>query len=806
MRSVLSHPLAILGMTIVVGYALCAIALNIAVDTDRVRAWLEPRASEFLNRPVTVGGARVAVLPRPSIHVTEVRIDNLSGFDGPALASAQRVRLDVALLPVLIGRVRVARVHFDDPRIYLAIDENGTSNYGDLVPAREDGGTPPAAPLDLSRTEVVVSNASLSYFDAPEARSFTIEGGEARVTLDSDGVAGWRAEVVAESDSIFARVASLTQDILRIAGPTGTLTLHSDGTGRSMDIEEGSVELGGESLALSGRIAGLTGPRPSYDLQLTNASLDAGVLVALLPARIRSDLLPLLDGEMGVTFQLTGARGSGQRPLVRGAIRFAGVGVHLKGQVVVDRLHGVVGVSPDTIVLDSLTGVFAEGPFELSGAIARATGAISVMATAHPDLDALDRLGLIPESTTLSGDADVDLSFVGRLDALDSVEVAGSVTVTGLQAKHIRLGVPLYVPSGQLSLAGRDVSWTELGVLIGEDRVVTTGGVSGVGPRRGEGEVTEFRASVAGQRLDLGAVLPAAQGAPEATYGQIAFAHLGGRTIEGNSAPQLIEDMGLSRPRSLPVRGTLTMDFDTLDFRDYRLESLSATVEFSDSTLVVEAPSFTMWGGEAAAALTLGVGLDRDEPFTFAVRAEGIDAEDFLAATTPTGQTISGTLTVDFDLAGLMDTALLPVGHDLAGTISASITDGRLSRSGPNLVVADFLGSEDWTEIPFETWTTEIEWVNRRFEIRESDLEGEEGRVAVAGLLHLDGSHDLSIGLSIPADRLSAVSLRRTGIGQSVLEQLANAGRSLDLGLRMSGVLWTPVLEPDASNAVASAR
>jgi hypothetical protein len=202
----------------------------------------------------------------------------------------------------------------------------------------------------------------------------------------------------------------------------------------------------------------------------------------------------------------------------------------------------------------------------------------------------------------------------------------------------------------------------------------------------------------------------------------------------------------------------------------------------------------------------LGVGLDRDEPFTFAVRAEGIDAEDFLAATTPTGQTISGTLTVDFDLAGLMDTALLPVGHDLAGTISASITDGRLSRSGPNLVVADFLGSEDWTEIPFETWTTEIEWVDRRFEIRESDLEGEEGRVAVAGLLHLDGSHDLSIGLSIPADRLSAVSLRRTGIGQSVLEQLANAGRSLDLGLRMSGVLWTPVLEPDASNAVASAR
>jgi hypothetical protein len=70
----------------------------------------------------------------------------------------------------------------------------------------------------------------------------------------------------------------------------------------------------------------------------------------------------------------------------------------------------------------------------------------------------------------------------------------------------------------------------------------------------------------------------------------------------------------------------------------------------------------------------------------------------------------------------------------------------------------------------------------------------------------MDGTADLSLGLSIPPDRLGTVSLRRTGIGQSVLDQLAAAGTPLELGLRMSGPLATPQVEPDASNAVALAR
>lgn len=804
----LRHPLAILAAVLVGGYAAAAVLLNVLVDTQQVRVWLEPRASEALNRPVSTGDARVSLLPRPSIHVSDVRIDNLENFDGPALTFIERVRFDVRWLPLLIGRVSVHRVHLDAPRVYLAIDEAGTSNFGDLVPSTAEAGEPPQPPVGLGVERVEVSKASLSYFNAPGARSFTVSGADVRVGLAPDGAAGWRADVVVESDSLLARMATVTDEILHLEGPRLSLTARSDGAGRSIDVVDGLLELSGESLALRGRLAGLAGSRPSYDLQLTNDSLDAGVLAAAFPPRARSKWIPAADGRVGVTFQLTGHAAGGSGPVVRGSLHLENVAVRLGGRRMVDRLSGTVGVSPDTVVLDSLTGVFADGPFELSGTATRDSQAVALRTRARPDLDALDRLGLVPAGVTVSGDAALELALAGRLDALDSMEVVGSVTLDGFQAKHARVGVPLYVPAGELTLAGGEVSWTELPVLIGQDEVVTSGRASGLVHVANENDrsVPVLRAIIRGPRLDLGAIFPAGEGTPAVTYGRAAFAHLGGSRIDGRPASAVPSELEPTRPRSLPWQGSVELQLDTLDFRSYHLEAVTGHVEVSDSSMTVDAPSFRIWGGTAAGSLRLGVGDRAGEPFALTFAVDSANAEGLLSTTTPLGSAVSGTLTLELEVTGSLDSSLLPVAHELSGHATLSIIEGRIHDTGPNLVIADFLGSQEWGDVSFTTWHTDLDLAARRLEIRASELISEQGRVAFDGLVHLDGSHDLSMGLSIPPDRLGTVSLRRTGIGQSVLDHLSAAGSSLDLGLRMSGVLATPQVEPDASNAVALDR
>lgn len=787
-------------------YALSAVALNLVVNTEDVRGWLAPRASAALNRPVVIGGTRVALLPRPALLLSNVRVDNLQGFDGPALAFVEGARLELAWLPLLVGRARATRLSLERLRVYLGVSEDGTSNFGDLVPGSRGDGQLPEAPIGLAVKRVHVSDGSLTYFDAPGARSFTVAGADLTASLATDGTEGWRAAVELRSDSLHARAASLTEQILRVGGPSGALVIRADGTGQSVEIEEGSVELAGEHLLVAGRLAGLGGGRPSYDLQLTNDALHAEALALLVPSGLRSERIPHLDGTLGVTLQVAGAASSGRPPSVRGAVRLHDVGLLVSGKRLVEDLRGVVGITPDTLALDSVSGVFAEGSFQLSGTMERESRALSLTARARPDMDALDRLGLVPAGATLSGNADLDVSIVGDLDAAEALEVSGRVTLAGVQAKHPKLEVPLYVPAGTLDLSGRTVTWEDLEVLLGEDHLVTTGRYTdgGAAPEGGEA-VPEVAISVRAPHLDLGAVLPAT-GPDDATWVRLAIDHLGGRRFQGRAPAAVLADLGISRPSGLPARGSLELDVDTLDLGGYGVRSFAGRVTLRDSTLVVDVPSFEIWGGTASGALTLAIGSETAAPFALSLTADGADAEALLAATSPFGDAITGSMGLDLAVHGLLDRSLLPVDRQLSGTLRIDLEDGRLRDTAPNLAIADFLGSEEWSDVGFGRWETVLEIVDGSVDVTSSTLDGAQGRVAMSGLLAFDGSVDLAVGLSIPPERLSEVSLRRTGIGQTVLDQLASAGSSLDLGLRLSGTLTAPVVEPDASNALALAR
>jgi len=524
------------GVGLVAAYALLAVVLNVAVDTEAVRRWLAPRASSALNRPVSLGDAQVALLPRPSVRVSDLRVDNLAGFDGPVLASAERIRFDVAWLPLFVGRVRVTRVLLEGPRVFLAIADDGTSNFGDLMPGHSGPAPTVDAPLPLRVREIGVSRGSVTYFDEPGARSLTVAGVEVRARLSPDGVAGWLADVAFHSDSLHARASSVTDEILRMSGPRGTFLARGDDAGRSVGIEEGALTLAGDSLLLSGRLAGLGGARPTYDLQLTNDALDAATLALVVPAGTRSRWIPHFDGQLGLTLQVSGARSPGAHPVIRGAARLDGVSVRLGDRRMVDDVRGEVGIGPDAITLDSLTGTFADGPFEVSGTVGRAVRTVSLVVDARPDLDALDRLELVPAGVTLSGNAELGVSVSGNLDAIDSMGIVGTVVLGGVQAKHPRLGVPLYVPAGELTLSGREVSWEDVDMLVGEDRVLTRGHVVDLLALRADSTVEpQIDVSVRGSRLDLGALLPPDEGELGIPYVRAAMANLGGRRIDGHA-------------------------------------------------------------------------------------------------------------------------------------------------------------------------------------------------------------------------------------------------------------------------------
>jgi hypothetical protein len=346
-------------------------------------------------------------------------------------------------------------------------------------------------------------------------------------------------------------------------------------------------------------------------------------------------------------------------------------------------------------------------------------------------------------------------------------------------------------------------------VLLGSDRVTTTGELRDVAAFWTRDDVTpEIDAQFAGPSLHLDAIFPP-RADDQPTYAEIAFAHLSRRPLDGRNASLVAEEMGLHRVKGLPLVGSLDLRFDTLAQGERRVDELVARVELTDSVVAVSDASFGVWGGRAHTVLRMGIGTAPYQPFELSLRVEDAAVDGFLAALAseaPSDQPVVGTLDLDLDVGGMTDARLLPVMDGLVAHARVAVADGRVSGTGVNAALADFLESERWAGIPFTGLSGTMDVREGVIEVTDGTLLGDFTRIGFAGLVDFSGAADISFALSVPPEQLGAVSLRRTGIGQSVVDQLRRANQPLDLGMHLSGPLGAPTLEPNAANAVELAR
>ena len=132
---------------LLVAYLTLIVVLRAVVDPTTLAARAEPHLSAALNRRVDIGAADLSIFPRPEVHLRRLRVENLPDFEGLPLATVDEFRLRPRLLPLIRRRVEIDRVQVVGPRVLLQVAEDGTSNFGDFVPASRDAGDAEAAEL-----------------------------------------------------------------------------------------------------------------------------------------------------------------------------------------------------------------------------------------------------------------------------------------------------------------------------------------------------------------------------------------------------------------------------------------------------------------------------------------------------------------------------------------------------------------------------------------------------------------------------------------------------------------------------------
>lgn len=787
-------------------YLGAALALRTLVPPETVAAWAEPRAEAALNRDVEIGGAELAIFPHLGMALENVTVGNLGGFQGPPLARAERAELRVALWPLVRGDVVVDEAVARGLDVRLQVDEDGDTNYGDLLPASREADTAAAGggvPVSLAVRSVGVRGSRVEYRDRQASRLLLLGGLEMQGSL-TRGDAGWVLETDADAGEIAATLPSLREATMRPGGATLRLRMRTGPDFGWVEIREGRLSVGGVPLSLTGRVDSLEASVRRLSLNLDADSLDLSSLAGSAPAGAVPDAVESLAGTAALQIDVSGAVGEGSTPDVSGVLRLRGVGATLaeRGRVA-EGVGGAIRVRRDTLAVEGVSGTVLGGPFRMSGTVALdSTRAFSGSVESTVSLSALRAPG---SATGPTGTVEASLELSGEASRLAAADARGSVVLSEVVLPADSPRSPVRIPRGEMSFGGQGVSWSDLPVAIGEDRITTTGRIDRWGGFLDEeADRPVLRARAESDRLDLDRIMPQPDDSP--TYGQLLFARLGRDSVGGRPTAEVARELGYTRPPPLAVAGEVEVAVDTLIFRPYRFRPVEARMEFGPDLIRIPGAELGLFGGTLEMTLSASLGEEEQQPFSTTLTGRGLRAADFLATSTPMGRLLTGTMSLDLEAAGRLDGALLPVRDSLLGSGRFTVDGGGLAQNPATSAVADMLSFPALRSPSVERLTVPFRLEGTRVHFDTARLAAPAAGLRWAGSMDLGGSLDVGATLEVPRSRIPELRLQGAGLPGELLSRIQQGEGPLRLGLGVGGTISSPRVQLDTDALRARAK
>ncbi len=177
-------------------FALLLILAGVALsffDAETLRAPLQQRASAALGRDVSLGKISLRIFPLPAVRIDDVRIGGVTPKDTP-LAQIAELRLRVAVLPLVAGKVVLRALELDSPRIYVPFDKDGkpilpgAAASGAKPKAEQKPGEKPPAPAEAPGLALAVDRIAIHDADV-SAGPWKVEHAniDGHLSLDGSG-------------------------------------------------------------------------------------------------------------------------------------------------------------------------------------------------------------------------------------------------------------------------------------------------------------------------------------------------------------------------------------------------------------------------------------------------------------------------------------------------------------------------------------------------------------------------------------------------------------------------------------------
>ncbi|MCH8505378.1 MAG: AsmA family protein, partial [Ectothiorhodospiraceae bacterium] len=169
-------------------------------DPEDYREAMGEELSVLLGQPVTVEGRiHATFLPRPSVEIGGLRLQNPDGFEQPLFAEARELRMELDVPPLLGGRVRLAELELEGLALQLERNHDGSGSWEVLAESVSFDRLGDAGMLQFEGLRGIrIGTVEIGWSDRQEGRHGQFSLSEARLTgvqpgQDGELVAEWQA-------------------------------------------------------------------------------------------------------------------------------------------------------------------------------------------------------------------------------------------------------------------------------------------------------------------------------------------------------------------------------------------------------------------------------------------------------------------------------------------------------------------------------------------------------------------------------------------------------------------------------------
>jgi uncharacterized protein involved in outer membrane biogenesis len=442
------------------------VAAKLFFPAEKVRTEIIKRASAALGRTVELDGVSFSILPGPTLELQGLRVFNPEDFPGGALASVDRLKCRLKILPLLRKQFVFSEIIVKHPVIDLRKTADGKTNYRFQIAAGEKGvETPLGAKDTISSAEAAlavfafdwaeIANGDLTYQDDSAQVKAVLSNFslETRMQIDPAGKKGRAVGTL--------KLPTITGSFLPEKLPLAvSIAYNADIDFQNADLllDNTTLEINGIPFEVKATVRNLMAPSSIFvALEAKDVSLEPLVQYIPQTPKFNPQLMRIqgrLSGRVETTMEMVGER----TPYFRGGFTFNDLTIGY--QTVSTRAHFSalrLDFDADSLSFASQGGRVAEQDFLLEGKIKNLKNPVfDVRAKGSYDLTGL--LPFLPAKYTheVSGMARFDLTARGQKSEWAKSDLFGRLAIDKLYYDNDSLTSPLQRLDMILDFSGQE--------------------------------------------------------------------------------------------------------------------------------------------------------------------------------------------------------------------------------------------------------------------------------------------------------------------------------------------------------------